>query len=200
MDVGILGGTFDPFHLGHLSISEAARRELSLDIVLLMPAKVSPFKVGHEMAPDADRVGMLECVVREHPEYALSRVEIDTDEISYTWNTLTKIRRLHPEYDEIWFLMGTDSFLDLESWSHGGDLLRHFAFGLAPRPGFDRESYEKKLDHYRRDYGARIKVFHNRHIDVSSTEIKQRIREGQSINGLVPEAVERYINEHGLYR
>ncbi|MGI6211001.1 MAG: nicotinate (nicotinamide) nucleotide adenylyltransferase [Anaerovoracaceae bacterium] len=200
MNVGILGGTFDPFHNGHRTIIDAAIRDLELDEVLLMPAHVSPFKIGHEMAPSQDRVNMLMSVADEMDRVKVSTYEIDSEKISYTYNTLTALREKYPKGWRFWFLLGTDQFLQLEQWYHGKDLMREFRIALAPRPGYREKEYLDMLARYRREYHTVIRVLENVRFDVSSTEIKERIREGKSISGLVPASVERYINEHGLYR
>lgn len=199
MKTGILGGTFDPIHLGHLSIALAARDELGLDEVLLMPAKVSPFKQSKKHAPDSDRIRMAELAAEDLSRVRVSRWEIERNEVSYTYNTLDTLEREHPEIQFV-FLMGTDSFLELETWYHGEELLRRFSFALAPRPGFQRSEYEKKLDRYRDQYGAKVSVLRNEMIPVSSTDIRMRVKQGKSLRGLVPESVEQYIYEHRLYQ
>ena len=197
--IGVLGGTFDPVHYGHLSIVVAARDELALDRVLLMPAHVSPFKLDRKTAPEEDRIAMLRLAAEDLDRVEVSTLETDSDEISYTYLTLTRLAALYPE-DRILFLMGTDSFLDLERWHKGPELLRQFAFGLAPRPGFDRAAYEAQLAYYREKYDADVTVLQNELVPVSSTEVREAVRTGKDISGYLPEKVKDYIYEHGLYR
>ena len=197
--IGILGGSFDPVHLGHISIAEAALEELALDEVLLMPANVNPFKVGRKMAQEEDRLAMLELAVREHPSLGMTRIEIDTDEVSYTFDTLARISKERPD-SEIWFLTGADTFIQIESWYRGKDLLSLYHFGLAPRPGTDPAAYEEQLAHYRRTYQAEIFLLHNPLLDISSSAVRELAGKGASLEGLVPGSVERYIYEHGIYQ
>ena len=198
-NIGILGGTFDPFHLGHLSIMEAAAEEQLFDRIILLPARVSPFKIGREIADREARVAMLELVAEEYPSAEVSRLEIDSTRVSYTFDTLTEMQKQYPG-DRLWFIVGSDSLLSLEQWYKGKELLRGFSFVLAPRPGCDKADTDEHLRRYREIYGTEIRVLHNRLKDISSTEIKKNIREGKPIDSLVPEPVADYINEHRLYQ
>ena len=197
-NIGILGGSFDPFHRGHLSIALAAASLDSFKEVVLMPAKVSPFKVGREMASDHDRVRMLELVAEEYDKITVSTYEIEHTEVSYTFDTLTALQELYPD-DSLWFIVGSDSLLSLEEWHKGKELLSHFSFLLAPRPGYDLYETDQKMQDYINRYGTQILVLDNEHFDISSTEIKITLRQGKPITDMVPEAVERYIHEQGLY-
>ena len=199
MKIAILGGSFDPIHLGHLSIARAAMEELDLDRVLLMPARVSPFKQGKKRASDRDRIVMAELAAKTMDGAVVSTWEMDREQVSYTFDTLDILSREHPENAYV-FLMGTDSFLQLDTWYRGEEMLRRFTFGLAPRPGFRAEEYEEKLEGYRARYGAHVTVLKNEPVPVSSTEIRARAAEGKSLEGMVPKSVEQYIYEHKLYQ
>ena len=198
-NIGILGGSFDPFHKGHLSIAETAVKELDLSKLLLIPTKVSTFKMGKKMASEGDRVAMVKLAARENDKFKVSTIEIDKGSVSYTYKTLAAVKAANPD-DEIWFLMGTDSFLSLENWYKGKELLKHYNFAVASRPGFDISVIEKMATKYMEKYGAIVKVLNNDKFDVSSTEIKEAIKSGRSISTLVPKSIERYIYEHGLYK
>ncbi|MBR2546963.1 MAG: nicotinate (nicotinamide) nucleotide adenylyltransferase [Eubacterium sp.] len=198
-DIGILGGTFDPIHLGHLCIAEASLESGGMDKIILMPAKVSPFKVGREMASEEDRLAMAELTAERDPEIEVSRLEIDLEGVSYTFRTLTTLHKLHP-YERYWLIMGSDQFLNLESWYKGKDILEEFQVILAPRPGYRMDELNDRIERYTTIYGTAIRVVDNKMLDISSTQIKQKIQEGQSLEGLVIPEVEKYINEHGLYR
>ncbi|WP_288918866.1 nicotinate-nucleotide adenylyltransferase [uncultured Eubacterium sp.] len=198
-NIGILGGSFDPVHLGHLAIATAALREADLEKVLLMPARVSPFKVGKTKTADVHRLAMVRLAAATDPKLAVSDREITDDRVSYTIDTLNYLEMEHPDVT-YWFIVGTDSFLQLDTWCRGEELLRAQHFILAPRPGYRTEEWEEKMAFYRSRYGARILRIHNPELDISSTEIRKRASEGLSLKGLVPESVERYIIEQGLYR
>ena len=199
MRLAVFGGSFDPIHEGHVSILEAASRELRPDRLILMPAHVSPFKQDSQTAPDRDRLAMARLAAAEVPGCEVSSWEIDRGTVSYTWDTLTAIRQSHPEAD-IWFLTGADSFLELETWYRGPELLSGFRFALCLRPGYDSSICQAKMQTYEIKYSARVRILSGRQVPVSSTEIRERIREGKPLSGLVPAAVETYIHEHRLYR
>ncbi|MGC2872934.1 nicotinate-nucleotide adenylyltransferase [Ihubacter sp. mB4P-1] len=198
-DIGILGGSFDPFHRGHLSIARAAMKECGLSRIILLPAKVQPFKIGREMASSEDRVNMVSLIARENENFIVSTVEACSQEVSYTYRTL---QRLQEEYekDRLHFIMGTDSFLSLESWYKSEQLLREFSIIIGIRPGYKESETVELMNTLRKKYDARIKVLHNRVMEVSSTEIKENVKAGRSIRELVPFQIERYISEHGLYQ
>ncbi|MDD6154977.1 MAG: nicotinate-nucleotide adenylyltransferase [Eubacteriales bacterium] len=198
-DIGILGGTFDPFHNGHLSIADTAVKDAGLKKVILMPARVSPFKIGREMASDVDRLNMVKLGANGHKGLEVSTIELNSDGVSYTYKTLSILKKYHPD-DILWFIMGTDQFICLESWYKGPDLLREFSFILAVRPGFDDRVTRDKIARYTELYGTSVRILHNRQLDISSTDIKKAVREGRDISDLVPPDVERYIYEHRLYR
>ena len=198
-DIGILGGTFDPIHLGHLCIAEASLKSGGMSKVILMPAKVSPFKLGREMASEEDRLAMVALTAEKDPGIEVSRLEIEADGVSYTFRTLKTLHKLHP-YERYWLIVGSDQFLNLESWYKGKDILEEFQIILAPRPGYRMEELNERIKRYTTVFGTAVRVVENDMLDISSTQIKQEIQAGNSIEGLVIPEVEQYINEHGLYR
>lgn len=197
-NTGILGGSFDPFHYGHLSIVEAALALPDLDTCILMPARVSPFKVGHKMASEHDRLAMIRLVAEEYEELQVSTIEMEDDEVSYTFKTLTRLQDQRPD-DRLWFIMGSDSLLQMETWYKGKELLGAFSFMVAPRPGYDKQAVDACIEQFEKTYGTEIRILQNEQYHISSTEIKAAIQEGRSIEKYVPPVVERYIYEHGLY-
>lgn len=198
-DIGILGGTFDPFHTGHLCIARSALETGGMEKVILMPAKVSPFKVGREMAGEEDRLAMAGLAAELSPDIEVSRLEVEAEGVSYTFRTLTTLHKMHP-YDRYWLIVGSDQFLNLESWYKGKDILESFQVILASRPGYMESEIEQKIQRYTDTYGTAVRVLKEEMPDISSTMIKEKIKSGDSITGLVPDKIEKYINEHGLYR
>jgi len=198
-DIGILGGTFDPFHTGHLCIARSALETGGVEKVILMPAKVSPFKVGREMAGEEDRLAMAGLAAELSPDIEVSRLEVEAEGVSYTFRTLTTLHKMHP-YDRYWLIVGSDQFLNLESWYKGKDILESFQVILASRPGYMESEIEQKIQRYTDTYGTAVRVLKEEMPDISSTMIKEKIKSGDSIAGLVPDKIEQYINEHGLYR
>ncbi len=197
--VGIIGGTFDPVHYGHLILAEQARAEASLDYVIFMPAMVQPFKLNMKSAEGEHRYAMLQEAIAGNPHFSVSRKELDSPEISYTINTLKECRAEFGADTEIYFIIGTDAFLSLEKWYAAEDLLEGFSFVIGTRPGHREEERKALVSRLRGHYGTKIVEIHNPEIEISSTDIKSRIREGKSIKYLVPERVEDYIYRNGLY-
>lgn len=197
--VGIIGGTFDPVHYGHLILAEQSRTEASLDYVIFMPAMVQPFKLNMKSAEGEHRYAMLQEAIAGNPHFSVSRKELDSPEISYTINTLKECRAEFGADTEIYFIIGTDAFLSLEKWYAAEDLLEGFSFVIGTRPGHREEERKALVSRLREQYGTKIVEIHNPEIEISSTDIKSRIREGKSIKYLVPERVEDYIYRNGLY-
>lgn len=198
MSIGIYGGTFDPIHLGHLILAEEAREQAQLDKVVFMPAKVSPFKQNKDIAEDKHRLEMVRRSVEDIEHFFVSDFEIKLNEVSYTINTLRAYRKVIPQNEELFFIMGTDSFLDIEKWYMSEELLNEFNFIVGGRPGYktkDVNALIKKLSKK-----TKIIKLKNRLIDVSSTDIKERIGTGKNINFLVPKPVEEYINAFNVYK
>lgn len=198
-EIGILGGSFDPFHYGHLSIAKAALKECGLSQIILMPTKVQPFKLGKKRASEIDRVNMVRLIAKNNENFTVSTIEAFSQDVSYTYKTL---QVLSEEYDreKLHFILGTDSFLSIETWYRGEDLLKNYSFIVGVRPGYKESETEEKVRYYRETYNTKVKTLHNRVLEVSSTEIKEKIMRGESIRSLVPYEIERYINEHGLYK
>lgn len=197
--IGILGGSFDPFHNGHLAIGNAALEECGLDKIILLPTNVQPFKIGQERASNEHRINMTNLIAHENKNFVVSTVEAESSEISYTYNTMQHLSAEFPNC-ELCFIVGTDSFLGLESWYRHEELLSEGSFIIGIRPGYKETETENKAAYYRDKYNTKIQILHNQILQISSTEIKQNIKNGESINLLVPDSIERYIYEHKLYK
>ena len=197
--IGILGGTFDPIHLGHKALGEAAIREIGLRKLIVMPAKMQPFKKGKKVAEPHHRMTMAKLAFDGNTKVEVSDYEMANTEISYTYDTLTYLRGVYPE-DTLYFIMGTDSFLQLDTWYKGVDLLKTSSFAVSVRPGYREEELEERIGYYRKEYGTRVSKIYAKMPDVSSTEVRNRLKAGDDAGDLLPEAVERYIYENGLYR
>lgn len=196
--IGVLGGTFDPVHLGHMALAEAAIAEAGLEKLILMPARVQPFKMGNRVTEDFHRLAMVQRAFADNPKVEVSDYEIYYTYISYTYDTLVHLAKKYPD-KELWFVMGTDSFMELESWYKGTDLLKGFSFIVSVRPGFREEELENTIKKYNMKYGAGVIKVHAEMPDISATDIREAHKAGRPISHLVPEAVERYIEENGLY-
>jgi nicotinate-nucleotide adenylyltransferase len=189
--VGIFGGTFDPIHLGHLLLAELTHEALGLDRVVFVPARVPPHKGDASAAPQ-HRLRMTDLAVRDNPHFEVSDVEIRRDGPSYTVETLRRLREEHPAGTEHYLLMGADSARDLESWRDHEEILRGSTVVVMGRPGVERHQLPEPVS-------AHATVVPTPLLEISSTEIRRRVRDGATIRYLVVEPVERYIRSQGLY-
>jgi len=197
--IGVLGGTFDPVHIGHVALGRAALMEAGLAKLIVMPAYIQPFKQGKRVTDDAHRLAMAKLAFAEVPRTEVSTLEIDRMRVSYTYDTLTALQK-EMQGKEIFFITGTDAFLALDSWYKGIDLLEHFSFIVSIRPGYREEELDHKIGEYRARYGTNVIKLVSQMPDISATEIREKYQAGELATGLVPETVERYITEHGLYQ
>lgn len=213
--IGLLGGTFNPVHRGHLRAAETVRSRFRLNCVLFIPSYLPPHKQTNDMASPEDRFAMVELAVGAFPRLIASSLEIEARERSYSIITLNKIKAIYPAA-RIFFILGVDAFLEIETWKSYREVLEQCRFIVISRPGFDLAAarnalpadYEESFHHVReteepgKDLLERFRIFllSIPAIDVSSTEIRRRIRLGRSIRRLVPEAVEEYIRRKNLYQ
>ena len=194
--LGIMGGTFDPIHLGHLVCAEEAREALGLDAVLFMPTGRPAFKLDREVAPGEARLRMCRAAVAGNPAFAVSALEVERPGITYAADTLRALHEALPGV-ELVFIVGADAALTLPRWRESAELARLATFAAATRPGF--ELGEEALRDLR-ERGFDIRPFAVTALDVSSSELRRRVAEGRTICYLVPEAVREIIEEEQLYR
>ncbi len=197
--IGILGGTFDPIHLGHKALGEAAIREIGLRKLIVMPAKMQPFKKGKKVAEPHHRMTMAQLAFLGNPKVEVSDYEMTNTEVSYTYDTLTYLKGVYPD-DTLYFIMGTDSFLQLDTWYKGVDLLKTCSFAVSVRPGYREDELEERIKYYRKEFGTKVSKIYAKMPDVSSTEVRNRLKAGEDAGDLLPIEVERYIYENGLYK
>ena len=191
MKIGLLGGTFNPVHLGHLLLAEGAKRCLSLDLLLWVPAHLPPHKNMETRVSPEVRARMVELAIQGHSAYRLSRVELDRPPPSYTIDTVKQLQAQFPERGNEWFLLvGSENARELPHWREFAELRKRVKFVAVPRPG---DPVEGNLPS-----GVKRLAITTAHI--SSSNIRQRLRQGLEIRHLVPEAVGRFIAEKGLYR
>ena len=199
---GIFGGSFDPIHAAHLELAQCALDQGGLDGVIFVPARVPPHKVGRPLAPAGDRLRMIELAVRDQAAFRVSTVELDRDGPSYTLLTVRELRREMGPTAELFLLLGADSVRDLPTWWRADELVREAAVVPFGRPGCClQEDLARLAERFGAEWaeGVAKRTVEAPLRDVSSTAIRERVGSGQSIEGLVPEAVARYIGSHGLY-
>ena len=198
--LAIMGGTFDPIHMGHLRMAYAVQQQLAFDKVVFLPAYIPPHKqTRSDLASWQDRLSMVQLAIRDYEDFVVSSLELDRGGISYTYDTVNYFYDLWPDA-EIYLIIGEDSLTQLYTWYRVPDLLRLVHFVAAERPGYEGEEGVERLI---KAYGSWTaeKIIHAEvpETAISSTEIRKRLRERKPIRGMTPPAVEQYIFEHGLY-
>ena len=194
MNVGILGGTFDPVHNGHLAIATAARAQLALQLVLFIPAG-EPWRKAHRtITPAEHRLAMLRLSVAGNDAFGISDIELRHSGPTYTADTLEALAAERLD-DEFYFIVGADALADLPNWRQPERIVQHAVLAVAPRADQALVAAAAALP----GVAARIERFDMPPTPVSSTEIRARVAAGKPIAGMVPPAVERYIADHHLY-
>lgn len=193
--VGLLGGTFDPIHWGHLRLARAAYDQAGLERVLFIPNNAPPHKESAGATAE-QRAAMVALALAEQPGFALNRVELERPGRSYMVDTVAQLQEeLGPE-TELLLILGADAILDIDTWYQAERLRDMISFLAAARPGFDLAALENMAPAWRR----RISVIAMEETDISATEIRRRVCRRLPVSGLLPPAVEGYIIENGLYR
>lgn len=199
MRVGVLGGTFDPVHNGHLIIAEEAQAKLGLAKVIFIPAGRPWFKDGENVSDMGRRLAMLELAVNGNPSFEIDTLELEREGATYTIDTIEELRKRMGEGVELFFILGIDALSELGRWKNPERLAAMCNFATMRRPGFtelDLESMEREVS----GVSGKVHILDNVQVDISSSDIRERVERGQSIRYLVPPAVRSYIEEHGLYR
>ena len=188
MRIGILGGTFNPIHIGHLILAEEAYFKLKLNKLIFVPAFVPPHKSTSDVISAKDRLDMVRLAIEDNPAFEISTYEVDSKKKSYSIDTLKEFRSLYGDEAQLCFITGSDSLKDLFSWKNINDIFKISKFIVANRPGYPIKDIPKEAD-----------TVVITPIEVSSEDIRKRLKEGRSIRYLVPEKVREYILKRGLY-
>lgn len=198
--IGILGGTFNPVHSGHLLLAQNAMERLELSKVLFIPCANPPHKAATTLASAEHRLAMLELATEHDLHFEVSDMEIRRGGYSYTIDTIRELKRINPSA-ELYFIIGTDSLLELHTWKNIHDLLKLCRFITFSRPGTEMSSIDKDTIRLDPPWPDRLikDVMTGQLLDISSSDIRYRVAEGMSIRYLVPQGVEMYIAEHNLY-
>ena len=195
MKVGILGGTFDPVHNGHLILADAARTQLALDIVLFVPAG-EPWRKAHRtITPGEYRLAMLMLAITDHAQFGISDIELRRTGPTYTADTLEALAAERLD-DEFYFIAGADALADLPTWHDPARIVQHAMLAVAERSGHELEATISVVP----ELANRIVRFDMPPTEISSTDIRARVAVGDDISALVTPAVARYISEHRLYK
>ncbi len=200
--VGILGGTFDPVHYGHLVIAEEVYAALQLAEVVFVPSGQPPHKTNVEITAAEHRLKMLELAIASNPHFTISRVDLDRPGPSYTVDMLQLLRRQWGEHTAIYFIIGRDSLEDLLSWHDSSGILEQLTHLVAVRrPGYsESEAFYDSLEARLSGIKQRLLIVETPRFNISATDLRQRVAEGRPIKYQTPESVESYIVQYGLYR
>lgn len=195
---GILGGTFNPIHLAHLAMAEAALQQAELEEIWFMPSKKPPHKSHREIISEEHRSRMIQLAIQGNPAYRFSDYELKRRGMTYTAETLQGLQKDYPEH-RFYFIMGGDSFFQLENWYCPELIMKSCCILAVSRNGASWTSMQEQADSLRKCYGAKIQLLQMEELPISSSQIRHRIGVGETAEDLLPEAVSKYIQCHQLY-
>ncbi len=195
--LGIMGGTFDPIHYGHLVCAEQAREELNLDHVVFIPAGNPAFKQDRNIARNDYRYAMCLLATSTNPDFSVSNLELSGDGVTYTIDTLRTMRSWYPDNVELFFITGADVVAQIPSWKDAESIGQYANIVAATRPGYDLQAMSDKLH----EKGFDLKVYHVEvpALAISSSHLRSRVQARRSLRYLTPTSVEGYIQKKGLY-
>lgn len=195
---GIMGGTFNPVHLGHLLLAENAYSALSLDEVLFMPSGISYMKEQSAILDGRTRLEMTRLATEDNPHFRVSSLEVEREGYTYTSDTLRQLTGENPDTD-YYFLVGADTLFSIESWREPEEIFQMAVLAAAVRDDCDLTALEKQADRLKELYNAKIVLLPAGRIEISSSRIRERISRGLSVRYMVPESVRLYMEENRLY-
>lgn len=197
--IGIMGGTFDPVHNGHLLIAENACEQLELDEVHFIPTGRSPHKQGKQITDGVHRLRMVELAIADNPAFVADERELRSDALSYSYLTLQQMHRDFP-HDELYFIMGGDSLRDFKTWYHPEKICACAILVAAIRDECDRDHLMAYAEELKTLYSADVRLIETPNLSVASSELRRRVATGETIRYQVPEPVRAYIQDNRLYR
>ena len=197
--IGILGGTFNPIHNGHLILAEAARDQFKLDKIWLIPSGCSYMKDLSKILPGQVRLEMVNLAIADHDGFASNDIELAREGNTYTYETLRQLHEMYPETC-FYFIVGADTLFYMENWKQPEDVFARAVILAAVRDGADRNKLEEQAVYLHQKFGADIRFMDSLQIEISSTLIRDNCKNGRSNRYLIPEPVRRYIEEKGYYK
>lgn len=198
MRIGVLGGTFDPPHNGHLAAAEDVAWQLKLDTVLFVPNRKPPHKQDQHVSDAQDRTAMVQLAIADNTRFHLSTVELDREGLSYTIDTLRELRGQLPAATELYFLVGCDAIEQLHTWREPDAILEEFGLVVMKRPTGSAVNWDAAAARFP-GIREQTRVVDIAELEISSKDIRKRVAAGAPIRYCVQPAVERYIREHRLY-
>ena len=197
--VGILGGTFNPIHIGHLILAERALEEYELDEILFIPTGKPYFKSASEVLDKKVRISMTGNAIEDNPNFALSTIETDREGNSYTYETLQILGKDNPD-TRYYLILGADTLFQIEQWKHPEIIMSLAGILAAVRDDKSSEDLKIKADELEAKYDTEVHILRMPHIGVSSSDIRERIRTGKNVRYMLPDKTLEYIEKNGLYR
>lgn len=200
MKIGIMGGTFDPIHNGHLMLGEYAYKQFELDEIWFMPNGNPPHKASESIESlTKNRVEMVKRAIEGVTYFSLQRYEVDNTEVNYSYKTVAHFNKIYPAH-EFYFIIGADSLFNMEKWIHPEILLKSCKMLAAYRDERSTDEMLAQIQYLNDKYGAEIYLLNTPNVNISSSDIRRMIKDGKSIKELVPEAVFQFIEEKKLFR
>ncbi len=199
MKLGIIGGTFDPVHFGHLLLAERFREKFELDKIIFIPTGTSYYKKNRGVSDAWTRYESLKMALKDNEYFFISDIEIKREGNTYTVDTIRELKRIYNNH-EIYFMTGTDILFSIEEWKEIDWVFQNVKFLIALREGNDLEEIERKLSQLINNHGANMVLEKFDLVNISSSMIREKVREDKSIKYLLPKEVEEYIREKGLYK
>ena len=198
--IGIMGGTFDPIHIGHLILGETAYHQFHLDNVLFMPAGNPPHKQDRgNRATDSQRVEMVRLAIASNPHFTLSMEEMHREGYSYTYRTLERLKKRYPD-TEYYFILGADSLYTFDEWKEPARILGACTILVGTRNHTSDEKLDRVIEHLEEKYHGQIEKLESLNIDISSKMIRSWIEKGRSLAYYVPDQVIDYIQRNNIYK
>ena len=191
MNIGLFGGSFNPIHNGHVRLAKALLQEAGLDEVWFMVSPQNPFKQNQQLLDDNKRFRLVQIALKDEPHLKACNFEFNQPKPSYTWNTLQALQEAYPD-DQFTILIGGDNWAAFDKWYRYEDILHHYPIVVYPREGSEITGFEFQVPN--------IKIVKTPLINISSTQIRQRIQAGKSVRGLVPTGVAMVLEQEHLYR
>ena len=197
--LAVLGGTFDPIHIGHIAIAEAVLHQFKPRRVLFIPSGNPPHKKEMKKTAGEHRYQMVLSSICHNPGFDVSRLELNRTEESYTIDTIKNLREICPPNAEILFVIGADSLMGILDWKNAKELMTLCKFVAVPRPGFSNEKLNKHINMLQKDYKAQIYLLETPPLGISATDIRERFEKGAPVSGIMPRSAEDYARQYGLY-
>jgi nicotinate-nucleotide adenylyltransferase len=197
--IGVMGGTFDPIHYGHLVAAEEAREAFGLEKIIFVPAGIPPHKVEGQVTPARHRYLMTLLAIMGNPGFEASRVDLDRGRVTYTVDTLTDLTEILPPETSMYFITGADAILEILTWKAPEQVLGLAEFIAVTRPGYGLDQLATALGPLYEPFQDRIHILEMPPMGISSTDLRRRLANGRSIRYLLPETVATYIYGEGLY-